>query len=201
MFRQASRLLSRSVAVASATSRRAFSTELPSTLDSTFVESWKKVAPNMDPPQTPSSFMKPRPSTPSSLPTKLTVNFVLPYASELSGKEVDMVIIPATTGQMGVLPGHVPTIAELKPGIMSVHEGTDIKKYFVSSGFAFLHANSVADIIAIEAVPLEQIDASQVQKGLAEFTQKLASATTDLEKAEAQIGVEVHSAINAALTG
>uniref|UniRef100_A0A1J3EZJ3 ATP synthase subunit delta', mitochondrial n=1 Tax=Noccaea caerulescens TaxID=107243 RepID=A0A1J3EZJ3_NOCCA len=203
MFRQASCLLSRSVAAASSKSAtaRAFSTELPSTIDSTFVEAWKKVAPNMDPPQTPSSFMKARPSTASSIPTKLTVNFVLPYASELSGKEVDMVIIPATTGQMGVLPGHVPTIAELKPGIMSVHEGTDVKKYFVSSGFAFLHANSVADIIAIEAVPLENIDPSQVQKGLAEFTQKLASAATDLEKAEAQIGVEVHSAINAALSG
>uniref|UniRef100_A0A1J3JPE4 ATP synthase subunit delta', mitochondrial n=1 Tax=Noccaea caerulescens TaxID=107243 RepID=A0A1J3JPE4_NOCCA len=203
MFRQASRLLSRSVAASSSKSAtaRAFSTELPSTIDSTFVEAWKKVAPNMDPPQTPSSFMKARPSTASSIPTKLTVNFVLPYASELSGKEVDMVIIPATTGQMGVLPGHVPTIAELKPGIMSVHEGTDVKKYFVSSGFAFLHANSVADIIAIEAVPLENIDPSQVQKGLAEFTQKLASAATDLEKAEAQIGVEVHSAINAALSG
>uniref|UniRef100_A0A1J3D3K2 ATP synthase subunit delta', mitochondrial n=1 Tax=Noccaea caerulescens TaxID=107243 RepID=A0A1J3D3K2_NOCCA len=203
MFRQASRLLSRSVVAASSKSAtaRAFSTELPSTIDSTFVEAWKKVAPNMDPPQTPSSFMKARPSPASSIPTKLTVNFVLPYASELSGKEVDMVIIPATTGQMGVLPGHVPTIAELKPGIMSVHEGTDVKKYFVSSGFAFLHANSVADIIAIEAVPLENIDPSQVQKGLAEFTQKLASAATDLEKAEAQIGVEVHSAINAALSG
>ncbi|CAN8245778.1 unnamed protein product [Cochlearia groenlandica] len=203
MFRQTSRLLSRFVSVASSRSAtcRAFSSELPSTLDSTFVESWKKVAPNMDPPQTPSSFMKPRPSTSSSIPTKLTVNFVLPYTSELSAKEVDMVIIPATTGQMGVLPGHVPTITELKPGIMSVHQGTDVKKYFLSSGFAFLHANSVADIIAIEAVPLEHIDPSQVQKGLAEFTQKLASATTDLEKAEAQIGVEVHSAINAALSG
>ncbi|CAH8311914.1 unnamed protein product [Eruca vesicaria subsp. sativa] len=205
MLRQASlRLISRSVAAGSSKSAttRALSTEVPSTtIDSTFVESWKKVAPNMDPPQTPSAYMKPRPTTASSIPTKLTVNFVLPYASELSGKEVDMVIIPATTGQMGVLPGHVPTIAELKPGIMSVHEGTDIKKYFVSSGFAFLHANSVADIIAVEAVPLENIDASQVQKGLAEFTQKLAAASTDLEKAEAQIGVEVHSAMNAALSG
>lgn len=32
-------------------------------------------------------------------------------------------ILPPTTGQMGVLPGHVATIAELKPGILSVHEG------------------------------------------------------------------------------
>ena len=112
-----------------------------------------------------------------------------------------MVIIPATTGQMGVLPGHVPTIAELKPGILSVHDGNDTKKYFLSSGFAYIHANSVADIIAVEAVPVDRLDPNLVQKGLAEYTQKLSSATTDLEKAEAQIGVDVHSALNSALTG
>lgn len=116
-------------------------------------------------------------------------------------QQVDMVIIPATTGQMGVLPGHVSTIAELKPGVLSVHEGNDVTKYFVSSGFAFIHANSFTDIIAVEAVPLDRIDPNQVQKGLAEFTQKLSSATTDLEKAEAQIGVDMHSALNSALTG
>lgn len=102
---------------------------------------------------------------------------------------------------MGVLPGHVATIAELKPGVLTVQEGTDTTKYFVSSGFAFIHANSVADIIAVEAVPVNQLDADLVQKGLQEFTQKLNSATTDLEKAEAQIGVDVHSALNSALTG
>lgn len=115
--------------------------------------------------------------------------------------QVDMVIVPATTGQMGILPGHVATIAELKPGVVSVHEGNDVKKYFVSSGFAFVHSNSIADIMAIEAIPVEQIDPSAVQKGLAEFTQKLNSASTDLQKAEAQIGVDVLSALNSAITG
>ncbi|KAG2637105.1 hypothetical protein PVAP13_2NG500000 [Panicum virgatum] len=168
--------------------------------DSTFVEAWKKVAPNLEPPKTPISLMQPRPPTPATIPTKLTVNFVLPYKSEIANKEVDMVIVPATTGQMGVLPGHVATIAELKPGVLSVHEGNDVTKYFVSSGFAFVHANSIADIVAVEAVPVDQIDPALVQKGLADFTAKLGSASTDLEKAEAQIGVDVHSALNAALT-
>ncbi|CAA3007554.1 ATP synthase subunit delta, mitochondrial-like [Olea europaea subsp. europaea] len=145
--------------------------------------------------------MTPRPPTPSTIPSKLTVNLVLPYDSLLSAKEVDMVIVPATTGQMGVLPGHVATIAELKPGVLTVHEGNEVKKYFLSSGFAFIHANSVADIMAVEATPLDQIDSSLVQKGLTEFTQKLNAASTDVEKAEAQIGVDVHSALNAALTG
>ncbi|KAK5785766.1 hypothetical protein PVK06_040383 [Gossypium arboreum] len=100
--------------------------------------------------------------------------------SPTSSNQVDMVIVPATTGQMGVLPGHVATIAELKRGVLSVHEG---------------------NIIAIEAVPLDRIDVNLVQKGLEDFTQKLSSATTELEKAEAQIGIDVHSALNSALTG
>lgn len=203
MFRRATGLLARPL-ISSARARvRPFSTDLPAapTEDENFVQAWRKATPTIEPPKTPLSFMQPRPSTPSSIPTKLTVNFVLPYASELSTKEVDMVIIPATTGQMGVLPGHVSTIAELKPGILTVHEGNDVAKYFISSGFAFIHANSFADIVAVEAVPIDQIDPSLVQKGLAEFTQKLSSASTDLEKAEAQIGVDVHSALNSALTG
>ncbi|GMY22961.1 ATP synthase subunit delta', mitochondrial-like [Fagus crenata] len=203
MFRRATGLLARPILSSASSRARPFSTDLPvsDSADSSFVDAWKKVIPNIDPPKTPVAFMKPRPTTPSSIPTKLTVNFVLPYASELASKEVDMIIIPATTGQMGVLPGHVATIAELKPGVVSVHEGNDVSKYFVSSGFAFIHANSYADVIAVEAVPIDQIDPNLVQKGLAEFTQKLSSASTDLEKAEAQIGVELHSALNFALTG
>lgn len=98
MFRQvANRLLTRSTATYSAgaaattTIRRPYSTEVAadaSAGDNDFVESWKKVVPNIDPPKTPIQYMKPRPPTPSTLPSKLTVNFVLPYASELSQTEV-----------------------------------------------------------------------------------------------------------------
>ncbi|XP_031111206.1 ATP synthase subunit delta', mitochondrial-like [Ipomoea triloba] len=199
----ATRLLNRSASAAVAGGSRRFSTDLASapSADEAFVSAWTRTVPNIDPPKTPLSFMQPRPPTPSSIPSKLKINFVLPYASEFSNKEVDMVIVPATTGQMGILPGHVATIAELKPGVVSVHEGNDVKKYFVSSGFVFVHSNSIADIMAIEAVPVEQIDPSAVQKGLSEFTQKLNSASTDLQKAEAQIGVDVFSALNSALTG
>ncbi|KAL2478047.1 ATP synthase subunit delta' [Forsythia ovata] len=115
--------------------------------------------------------------------------------------KVDMVIVPATTGQMGILPGHTASISELKPGVLSIHDGNDVKKYFVSSGFAFIHSNSVADIMAAEAVPIEQVDPASVQKQFTEFTQKLSSASTDLEKAEAQIRVDVLVALNSALSG
>ncbi|MCI25913.1 ATP synthase subunit delta' mitochondrial-like, partial [Trifolium medium] len=83
MFRRAtSTFLSRAAAT------RRFSTDVATpAADSAFVEAWKKVSPNLDPPKTPLEFLKARPPVPSTLPTKLTVNFVLPYSSQLAAKE------------------------------------------------------------------------------------------------------------------
>ena len=48
------------------------------------------------------------------------------------------VIIPGADGMFGVLPGHVPTISELKPGVIEVTTAPgEVQKYFISSGFAW----------------------------------------------------------------
>ncbi|KAA8515809.1 hypothetical protein F0562_018580 [Nyssa sinensis] len=205
MFRQATtRLLSRSTIAAptpAAFRARPFS-DVPASqaADEIFSEAWKKAAPNLDPPKTPPVFVQPRPLTPSSVPSKFVVKFLLPYDdSELSPKEVDMVIIPALIGEMRVLPGHVTTFAEMKLGVLSLHEQNEVTQYFVCGGFAMIHPFSVADIVTTEAVPLDEIDSSLVQKGLAESTQKLSLASTELEKVEAQIGVDLYNALNSAL--
>ena len=51
---------------------------------------------------------------------------------------VEMVILPGGDGMFGVMPSHVPTISELKPGTISVQEtaGGELTKYFISGGFA-----------------------------------------------------------------
>ncbi|CAM6099430.1 unnamed protein product [Calypogeia fissa] len=182
---------------------RSYATEKPSgeALPSEFKDAWRKVAPNLDLPRFPVSYMKPRPQPPATIPTSVTVNFVLPYKFEIQAREVDMVIVPASTGQLGVLPGHVPTIAELKPGILSIHEGDNVQKYFVSSGFAFAHPNSVLDIVVVEGVSLDQVDPEAVKTGLAEYSEKVNTANTDLEKAEALIGLEVYSSLNSVISG
>jgi F-type H+-transporting ATPase subunit delta len=45
-------------------------------------------------------------------------------------------LLPATTGDFGVMPGHVPTVAQLRPGVVTIHSelDKDIEKYFVSAG-------------------------------------------------------------------
>lgn len=62
--------------------------------------------------------------------------------------------------------------------------------------FAFIHGNSVAHEIVVKAVPIDCLDSSLAQKGLLEFAQKL----SDLDKAEAQIGIHIQSALNSGLT-
>lgn len=55
-----------------------------------FKQDWQKIAPNYDMPKFPSSFMAPRPAVSSTIPTKVTVNFALPYQYEISAKEVSL---------------------------------------------------------------------------------------------------------------
>ena len=89
-------------------------------------------------------------------------------AALLALAQVDLVLLPAVTGDFGVMPGHVPTVAQLRPGVVTVHHELDkaIEKFFVSSGFAFVHADSSTDVCAVEAVKLEDLDPEAVRAGL-----------------------------------
>lgn len=52
---------------------------------------------------------------------------------------------------MGILPSHAPTVAQLRSGVVEVHDGDEKESYFVSSGFAFVHKDRT-DVCAVEAV-------------------------------------------------
>ncbi|CAD7702047.1 unnamed protein product [Ostreobium quekettii] len=175
-----------------------------------FLESFVKLAPStMNPPHFSIDWQKEKgekeaEAPAAGVPTKLKLNFYMPNGVLCKGEEVDLALIPAVTGDFGVMPGHVPTVAQLRPGIVAVHKemDKDVKKYFVSSGFAFVHADSTADVCAVEAVQVEDLDPEAVKAGLAEYTAKLGALQgkgDDYEIAAAQIGLEVYSAMNAAI--
>lgn len=89
-------------------------------------------------------------------------------------KVVHQVNVPGAAGEFGVLANHVPTVAAMKPGVVSVFETeTTVHKYFVSGGFACIHPSNVADIAAVEAVKVDDLDPEAVQAGLAEWTEKV----------------------------
>lgn len=57
---------------------------------------------------------------------------------------------------MGILSAHVPSVEELKPGLLEVVESSGTKRWFVSGGFATVHPNNKLTINAIEAYNLDQ---------------------------------------------
>ena len=55
----------------------------------------------------------------------------------LLSQPVDMAVIPAAEGEMGVTPGHAPMIVLLRGGTITLYEGTrPTSRLFVSGGFA-----------------------------------------------------------------
>lgn len=87
-------------------------------------------------------------------------------------------LLPAVSGDFGVMPGHVPTVAQLRPGVVTIHKELDkqVEKLFVSSGFAFVHPNSTADVCAVEAVKLDELDPEAVRAGLQVWDQQRSKA-------------------------
>ncbi|KAK9296513.1 hypothetical protein QLX08_009504 [Tetragonisca angustula] len=112
-------------------------------------------------------------------------------------KQVD---VPSFSGSFGILPKHVPTLAVLKPGVVTVYEEDgSVKKVFVSSGTVTINENNSVQILAEEAHPLENLDGSAAREALSKAQQQLSSATTEQDKAEAAIAVEVAEALVQAL--
>lgn len=71
--------------------------------------------------------------------------------------EVRAVMLPATEGDMTVMPGHVPTMVMLNPGIVAI---TDVQGHghraFVRGGFAQITGDSVT-LLVERALPPEEL--------------------------------------------
>ncbi|XP_013777724.1 ATP synthase subunit delta, mitochondrial-like [Limulus polyphemus] len=127
---------------------------------------------------------------------QMPVTFASPtkiFYDQVNIKQVD---VPSYSGSFGILPNHVPVIAMLKPGVVTVYEQDgSTNKFFVSSGSVTINEDSSVQVLAEEAVPVENLDQQACREGLHKAQQDLGSATTDEARAEAQIAVEVHEAL------
>ena len=106
------------------------------------------------------------------IPATLNLSFSTPGTQLFKNFEAKMVTMKGSSGVFGVLPGHVPTIAQLQPGVVTVDydsdEGAQSDDFFVCGGFAYIKANSDCDVCAVEACKVEDIDAAEVGRLLTE---------------------------------
>jgi F-type H+-transporting ATPase subunit epsilon len=123
----------------------------------------------------------------SDLPTSLALEVATPLGMALS-VQTDSVQVPSVAGELGVLPGHVPLLAALKPGILSYREGGQMLKAAVGGGYVEVTAARV-QLISEFFMRREQIDVETAQKDLAAAETRLKTTTAkidDLEYEEAQ---------------
>ncbi|KAJ2077316.1 delta subunit of the central stalk of mitochondrial F1F0 ATP synthase, atp16 [Coemansia sp. RSA 988] len=119
----------------------------------------------------------------------------------MKGTEVNQVDMSAVSGDLGVLADHVPTIEQLKPGVIDFISDSGSQKYFVSGGFAIMNPNSVLNINAVEAFKLEDIDPQAVAANLSESQRLATSAKDNVIKEAAAIEVELYEFLQSALSG
>ncbi|MCS6891481.1 MAG: ATP synthase F1 subunit epsilon [Rhodovarius sp.] len=94
----------------------------------------------------------------------------------LLSRQVEMVVIPAAEGEMGILPGHAPMIVALRGGAITVREGGQVtESLFVAGGFAEVTPERVT-VLADEAIPLSALSRAEAAAQLAEAEAAYAEA-------------------------
>ncbi|OGO87651.1 MAG: F0F1 ATP synthase subunit epsilon [Clostridiales bacterium GWE2_32_10] len=77
--------------------------------------------------------------------------------------DADMVIVNSVTGEMGILPKHLPLVTILDIGIIRIKNGNDEKRVSIDSGFMEIK-NSEISILTDSAEWPEDIDLGRAEK-------------------------------------
>ena len=124
-----------------------------------------------------------------------TVEFELVSPQRLLMSEpVEMVVVPGAEGDFGVLPGHSLLIATVRPGVIDIHEGGQVKEsIFVAGGFAEVSPERCT-VLAEEAVPVADIDRGEAEQRLEDAKTARAKAEEDPENDTAAAEKELKTA-------
>ena len=117
----------------------------------------------------------------------------------LVSRAVEMVVVPGSEGDFGVLPGHAPLISEVRPGVIAIFEAGQVQeRIFVAGGFAEVTAERCT-VLAEQAMPVAEIDRAATDSALKDAREDLGEAKADMEMAAAERAVAVAEAKLAAL--
>lgn len=98
-------------------------------------------------------------------------DLVSPEKLAFSG-EVDQVDVPGVEGDFGVLAGHAPVVAAIRPGILTVTTGGKHEKIIVLGGIAEVSDKGLA-VLADVATSLAELDRAQFAETIAEMEEGL----------------------------
>jgi F-type H+-transporting ATPase subunit epsilon len=104
----------------------------------------------------------------------LTIEIVTPEKKAFTG-QADSVTVPTTTGEIQLLPGHIPLTTLVAAGELVVNNGGVIERLAVDKGFARILGDTVS-ILTEAAIDEKKIDLSAVQVAQERAEKALAAA-------------------------
>lgn len=119
---------------------------------------------------------------------KLTFNLVTPQRQVVEDLPVDMVVLPALLGEMGILPGHIQTVVQLGMGSLRYKQKGKTEVFAVLGGFAEV-SNNVVNVFAEGADLAGEIDEEAEKQRIKALKESLSNkdADIDFELAELEI--------------
>jgi len=103
----------------------------------------------------------------------LNLRILSPNKSVFDGV-ADEVILPSTSGQMGILTGHVSMLTALDDGVLRVREGSTWQSIALMGGFAEVDANEVT-VLVNGAELAADIDPAKAERDLESAIQAAAA--------------------------
>jgi len=122
-----------------------------------------------------------------SIPKSIRLEFVTPERA-IAHEDVDEVELPGEEGFFGVLPGHAPLLAALKPGEMWYRKGAATTYAFLGGGFAEVTPDRVS-ILAPVAERSEDIDLARAEAAKRRAEERMAKPMPDADFERARIAL------------
>lgn len=121
----------------------------------------------------------------------MDVSIVSPEEKVWEG-EADLVIARSPEGEFGIMRNHIPFLAALVPGVVTVRNGNDRDEYFVPGGF--LEASGSGDeyhviVLADSAERVDEIDVDEAKRRIDDAKRRADEDTDD--RVEAELRVEM----------
>ena len=110
-----------------------------------------------------------------------TIEIISPEKSIIKSSTTE-VVIPSYEGEMGILKDHVPLITFLRPGVITIINVADKKKFFVEEGTVEFSNNNLL-ILTSKARGLNDFNTELLKKSINEAEKKFSTGEiSDKEK-------------------
>lgn len=107
---------------------------------------------------------------------------------EVLRRDADMIILRGASGDLGILPRHIPLVTPIVPSVLQVRTEDGEQKLVVSGGFLEVRGTQVS-VLARTAERPEDIDVQRAEEALGRARTRLENRTGEVDVERAKLAL------------